>query len=94
MAESLPKSSDPSAARFRCVPLGDVVAVYDRHSGRTHILDPLTAAVMEEQSLQGSESRDEALRQAVAARLGVDLEELPLERVGDSLSRLQSAGLC
>jgi PqqD family protein of HPr-rel-A system len=93
MAETVPKFNSPAAARFKCVPLGDVIAAYDRHSGRTHVLDPLTAAVLEERWAGDSATDGEPLRLATATRLGVPLDELAGDSVAESLARLQSAGL-
>jgi PqqD family protein of HPr-rel-A system len=93
MAESVSNPTDPAAVRFKCVPLGAVVAAYDRHSGRTHVLDPLTAAVLEERSLRSTATDGEALRWAVATRLGIGPDELTVHQIAESLAQLQSAGL-
>jgi len=94
MAEPTQESPSSPVPRLKCVPLGNVVAAYDRHSGRTHVLDPLTAAILEERWLHGIEADGEALSSAVAGRLGCDRNELLLQLVGESLARLRSAGLC
>jgi PqqD family protein of HPr-rel-A system len=72
--------------------LHDRVAVYDRRSGRTHLLDPLTAEVLR-LVLASPGTPIEQLRESLLAMLAVSSAELPASLIEDALAQLHSAGL-
>jgi len=81
------------AGRFKFAELSDVTAAYDRASGRTHILDPLSAAILRALHEAGPSLAPESILAGVADRLGLDGAERESAALGASLERLRSAGL-
>jgi len=86
--------SQPLAAGSRLcfVDLDDRVAVYDRRSGRTHLLDALTAEVLRLVD-PAPELPRHRLRDTLLALLSVPESELPPAVIDDALDRLRTAGL-
>jgi PqqD family protein of HPr-rel-A system len=79
--------------RFKFAELSDVTAAYDRASGRTHILDPLSAAILRALPEVGPSVAPESVLSRIADRLGLEGAERDSVALGASLERLRSAGL-
>jgi PqqD family protein of HPr-rel-A system len=86
-------SPSHGGGRFKFFELSDVTAAYDRASGRTHILDPLSAAILQALHELGPSLDPESVLPRIADRFGLDGEERESAALGASLERLRSAGL-
>jgi PqqD family protein of HPr-rel-A system len=79
--------------RLKFVDLADGTAVYDRASGSTHVVDPISAAVLQMLQEQGSTIDSVSASSAVVDRLGLQQEEWGPAALEDCLDRLRKAGL-
>lgn len=83
----------PGAAQFIWRDLQGVVALHDRRSGETHLLDALSQQILEMLSTAPQDA--EGLAQHLLAPLGAAGEELPAirQRVGHTLAEFDRLGL-
>lgn len=74
---------------WRC--LDDEWVVYDRGSGRTHVLAPLTAALLG--LVEAGPQAESRLAATVAEQLGQDVDAGLHQALRETLQQLQTAGL-
>ena len=97
MAEISLESAD-NQGRHLFVDLNESIAVYDRRSGRTHVVDFLAAEVLRcAAALPGLDMATgqdlQALQRAVAGGLQVSVEDISSGVLEAAIERLGSAGL-
>lgn len=97
MAEISTVEPDDRGQRFRLVYLDDSAAVYDRRSGRTHILDLVSAEVLRcleaDDRTEPADLRLPSIQRRVRQALQAESGELPLDVIEAAIERLDSAGL-
>lgn len=83
----------PGAAQFIWRDLNGVVALHDRRSGETHLLDALSQQILE--MLRETPRDPEDLAERLLAHLGAAAEELPAmrRRVAHTLAEFDRLGL-
>lgn len=79
-------------SRFIVKPFHTEAAVYDRHSGDTHYLPPLSHAILRISLEHPGLSREE-IRGRLAALYDVGPEFMPLARIDEALEGLRKIGL-